>query len=123
MSLPCRCSPCGLFRSTAPVADQFRHLDFKRIRNSKARAVLGGGADGIDNDFRRMAENGRPPGADVINVFVAIHVPDARAFRALDEKRLAADVAKRADGRIHAAGIRFCAAVKRLEDFVTRQDN
>ena len=52
----------------------------------------------------RMAENGRPPGADVINQFVAVHVPHMRALGAIHEKRLAADGAKRADGRIDAAG-------------------
>ena len=52
----------------------------------------------------RMPENRRSPGADVIDVFVAIDVPDVRAFRALDEKRLAPDRAKGAHRGIHAAG-------------------
>ena len=52
----------------------------------------------------RMAENRWAPGADVIDVFVAIDVPHARAFGFVDEKRLAAHGAERAHGRIHAAG-------------------
>ena len=82
----------------------FAIVDFKRIGNAEAGAVVGGGLDG-GNDFRmRVAENRRPPGADVINVFVAVHVPDVRAFGLVDEKRLAADGAKRAHRRIDAAG-------------------
>ena len=47
--------------------DQFRHFDFKRIWNSEAGAVFGGGLDG-GNDFgMRVAENRRAPGADIIN--------------------------------------------------------
>ena len=81
-----------------------RHRDFERIRNAEAGAVFGGGLDG-GNDFRmRVAENGRSPGADVVDVFVAIHVPDARALGFVDEERLAADGAEGADGRVHAAG-------------------
>ena len=33
------------------------------------------------NNFRmRMAENRRSPGADIIDVFIAIDIPDVRAF-------------------------------------------
>jgi hypothetical protein len=84
-------------------ADELGHGDFARIRNAKAGAVLGRGFDGGNNFRMRVAKNGRAPGADVINIFVAVHVPHARAFGAVDEKRLAADGAESADGGIHAA--------------------
>ena len=85
-------------------ANQLRHRHFQRIGNAEARAVVGGGFDG-GNDFRmRVAENRRPPGADVINQFIAVHVPDVRAFGPVDKKRIAADGAERAHRRIHAAG-------------------
>jgi hypothetical protein len=51
-----------------------------------------------------VTENRRAPTADVIYVFIAIDVPNPRSFRALDEKRLAIDIPKRAHRRIHAAG-------------------
>ncbi len=84
--------------------DELRHRDFKRVRDAETRAVAGGGLDG-GNDFgMRMTQYGRPPGADVINQFVAVHVPDMRTFGPVDEERPAADGAERAHGRIDAAG-------------------
>ena len=59
-----------------------------------------------------MTENGRAPAADVIDVFVAIDIPDVRALGAFDKKRFAADAAKRAHRRIHAAGNALCARRK-----------
>ncbi len=80
-----------------PVANQFRQFHFKRIWNSKAQATRGGFAHCIHNDFWRMAENRRPPTADVIDVFISIDIPNPRTFRARDEERLAANIAKCAD--------------------------
>src|SRR5947209_20255302 len=51
-----------------------------------------------------MTENRRAPRPDVIYVLPAIDIPDFRPGRAIDEKRLTAYPAKRADGRIDAAG-------------------
>ena len=84
-------------------ADRSRHLDFERIRNAEADPARGRLVDGLDHHVRRMPENGRTPSADVVDVLLAIHVPDVGAFRALDEKWFAADTAKGAHGRIHAA--------------------
>ena len=43
------------------------------------------------------------PNSHVIDVFIAIDIPDLRPSAAVDKKRFAADVAKRAHRRIHAA--------------------
>ncbi len=51
-----------------------------------------------------MAEDQRPPGADVVDVLVAIGIEDVGAFAALDEGRSAADAAIGAHGRVYAAG-------------------
>ena len=59
-----------------PAANQLRHFHFIWIWNAKAHAALRGGTDGIDNNGRRVAENGRAPGADEIDVLVAVDVPD-----------------------------------------------
>ena len=77
--------------------------------------MVGGGLDG-GNDFgMRMAEDGRPPGEDVIYQLVAVHVPNVRAFGPVNEERLAADGAERAHGRVHAAGNVFqCLGEKRF---------
>ena len=79
--------------------------------------MIGGGFDS-GYDFRmRMAKDGRPPGADVINQLVAVHVPDVRAFGPVDEERLAADGAERAHGRVHAAGNVFQRLGEKLVGF------
>ena len=61
-------------------------------------------ADRLAHHLRRMPEDRRSPGADVIDELVAIDIPDVRPFRALDKERLAADAAKSAHGRIYPAG-------------------
>ncbi len=52
---------------------------------------------------KRVAVDQRAPGADVVDVGVAVDVGDLRARRVVDEDRLAADRAHRADGRVDAA--------------------
>ena len=64
-----------------------------------------------------MAENRRAPGADVINQFISVHVPDFATGGAIDKKRIAADRAKCAHRRIDAAGNIFNASVKSFLDF------
>jgi len=64
-----------------------------------------------------VAENRRAPGADVINQFIAIHVPDFGAARPVDEKRIAAHRAEGAHRRIDAAGNVFQRLGKKLVGF------
>ena len=59
-----------------------------------------------------MPENRRPQTAHVIDVFVSIDIPNPCAFPASNEKRVTADVAKRAHRRIYAAGDAFLCASK-----------
>src|ERR1700738_4056475 len=77
-----------------PIADEFRHLHFERIWSSKTQAARGRVPHRIDNYFRRVTENRRSSTADIVDVFISIDIVDARAFRALNEERLAADIAK-----------------------------
>src|SRR5204863_5479483 len=62
-----------------PAANQLGHLDLERIGDAEADAARGRGADGVDHDRGSMPENGRAPGADVIDVFVAVDIPDSGA--------------------------------------------
>src|SRR5262245_2968295 len=78
-----------------PIADQFRHLHFKRIRNSKTQSARRSIADGFDYNFRCVPEDGRPPTANVIDIFVSIDIPDSCSFPARDEKWFAVHIAKR----------------------------
>ena len=70
-----------LFNRRHPAADQFRHLHFEWIGNAEADAARRRFADRVDHDRRRMTENRRAPGADVIDVFVPIDVPDFCALQ------------------------------------------
>ena len=61
-----------------------------------------------------MAENRRAPTADVIDVFISVDIPNPRAFRASYEERVTANIAKRADRRIYAAGNALLCAREKL---------
>ncbi len=51
-----------------------------------------------------VAEDHRPPGAEVVEIAVAVGVPEISALGADEEWRRAADGAKGADGGIDSAG-------------------
>src|SRR4051794_22591015 len=87
-----------------PTADQFCHLHFERSWNAKANAASGGFSDCGDHYFRRVAKDRWAPCSNEVDVFSAIDVPDLRARGAVDKERFAIQPAKRADGRIDAAG-------------------
>ena len=73
-------------------------------------------ADRLDHDPRRMPENRRTPGADVVDVFVAIDIPDVRAFRAIDKKWFAPETAEGPHGGIDAAGNATCGPREELSE-------
>ena len=56
------------------------------------------------NDFRIIvAENHRPPGADIVREALVRHIPHIRALGALDKARSAADRAESSYGGVDAA--------------------
>ena len=60
--------------------------------------------DGFDHGRKGVAQNHRAPGAEVVDVAVAVGVVEIRALGALDEGRRAAHGAKGAHRRVDAAG-------------------
>ena len=84
-----------------------------RMASASVDLLLGGraeaGADGHRAFERRqncrmaVAQQQRPPGADVIDVLVAVRVEDVRSLAAGDEGRIPADAAERAHRRIHSS--------------------
>jgi hypothetical protein len=84
--------------------DEPRHRDLERVRDAETRAVVGGGLHGGDDLRMRVPEDGRPPGADVVNQLVAVHRGHPRALGGLHEERLSAHGAEGAHGRVHPAG-------------------
>src|ERR1039458_10019055 len=93
-----------LLHAGHPAANHLCQRDLERVRDAEARAGFRRRLDGLDNPGMRMAEDGRPPGADVVDILIAVHVPHPRAFRFVDEERLAADGAERPHRRVHTAG-------------------
>ena len=87
-----------------PFADQFGHFHLEWIWNSKTDTAGRCFANRIDNYARRMTQNRRAPRSDVIDVLVAIDVPNLCAFSALDKERLAIQSAKCAHGGIYTTG-------------------
>jgi len=87
-----------------PLANEARHFHFQRIWNAETDAVCRRFADGGEDDFRRVAEDGGAPGADVINEFIAVDIPNVGALGALDKERFAAHAAEGAHWGIDSAG-------------------
>src|SRR4051812_30833847 len=71
---------------------------------SEAGGAVGGPADGLDSVREGVAEDHGTPGAEEIEVAVAVFIVEPGAFGVSDEWRLAADGAKGAYGRVDSAG-------------------
>ena len=84
--------------------DALGHGHFPRVR----RAVGQPGPGRVDHRLAHLrmavAEDHRAPGADIVDVAVAVDIEQVRPVRALDEERLAAHRLERAHRRIDAAG-------------------
>ena len=105
------------FNARDGLAHELGHCDFERIRDAKAGPALCGVSDGFD-DFRMgVAENRWAPGADVINVVIAVDIEHVCAADSIGEKRCAADAAKSAHRRVNAAGNVFLRFGEKLFGF------
>ncbi len=95
------------------LAEQFGHVDLDVGRCAEREPEFGFLLHRADHVGVRMAEDRRTPGADVIDVFAAIDIPDSATFCAGDEARRAADGAEGAYGRVHASGNGLLGAVEK----------
>src|SRR5207248_740504 len=77
--------------------DQLRQLELELRRDAETRAVTHDAIERVENGRRRVAEDERTPGEDVVDVFVVIDVPDARAGSLRDNERLSANSTERPD--------------------------
>ena len=71
---------------------------------AEAGGVARGALDRFDHRRKGVAQNHGAPGAEVVDVAIAVGVVEIRALSALDEGRRAAHGAKGADRRVDAAG-------------------
>ena len=79
---------------------------------TKAQAAGYGFYDGVFDDSGIMTQDHRAPGADVIDVAVAVHVIHAGTIRPLDEAGSAAHAAESANRRVNATGNKTAGLVK-----------
>ena len=88
--------------------------EFGLGRRAERQAVGGGVLHRLHRAGMGVAEDGRAPRADVVDVFAAVGVPHARALGAAEEHRGAADALEGAHRRIHPAGDDFLRLFEKL---------
>ena len=84
-------------------------VDAPKLADARRRLL-----DRLHDRREGVAQDHRSPGAEVVDVAVAVRVPQVRAFGARDEWRIAADGAKGADRRVDAAGEELFGALLQL---------
>ena len=86
------------------VTHQLCHIHLCRRRRAEAQALADGFTHGLLHRFTAVAQNQRPPGANEVNVFLAVHVPDVAAKAPIQESGVGAHTAAGPHRRIHTAG-------------------
>ncbi len=84
--------------------DSFGQVGFGRGRSAKARRLARGPLDGLDHGRKGVAQDHRSPGAEVVDVAIAVRIGQVRALRAVDKRRSPTHRAKRPNRRVDAAG-------------------
>ena len=84
--------------------DEFGEVGFGGDGGSEAGAFGGGLLDGFDDRREGVAEDHGPPGAEEVEVAVAVRVAEVGALGVGEERGIAADGAKGAYGRVDSAG-------------------
>src|SRR5207244_1132050 len=85
------------------LRDQLAQPQLELRGDAEARSVAHHSIERVEYRRGRVAKHERAPREDVVDVFVAIDVPDARARASRHDERLATDSAKRAHRRADAA--------------------
>ena len=99
-----RADQAHLFDAGHEFGDFFGNHDFALGGRAKRQPAQGRFAHGFNHFGMGVADNRRPPRADVVNIARAVGIPHIGALGLLDETRHAADTAEGAHGRIDAAG-------------------
>src|SRR5580765_3265649 len=87
-----------------PADDLLGERDLVLTRRPEREAALRGIRDGLQDRRVGVAEDHRAPGADQVDVGLAVHVGEPGAARGGHEARGAADRAEGADGAVDPAG-------------------
>ena len=92
------------------LADQYAELNLQLGRHTERGPALHRLLERVKDDRRCVAKDQRTPGENEVDVFLAVHIPDARALAACGDHRLATDAMKCSHRRIHSAGKEFARA-------------
>ena len=94
--------------------DQLRHSRFIRIWNPKTGSPFRSRLDRLNNSRMGMPKDGWPPGTDVINVIVAIHIPNVGAFCTIHKEWFPPNGSESPDGRIDSSRNMFQRSCKKF---------
>ena len=86
------------------VRDHFRHVHFRRRRNSIAQPPVHGGMYCVQNGLRSVAQNGRAPCAYVVNKLAPVRIRDVGSFGGLNKEGVPVHIAEGPDGGVDSAG-------------------
>ncbi len=98
--------------------DHLGQLGFRFVRRAEAGPFRQSAFDGGDDLGVAVAQDQRPPGADVIEQPVPVDVDEERALSPVDEERLSPDGAERAGRAIHPAGDHALRPLERRSAFL-----
>ncbi len=101
------------FNRRHQLDDFFGDQDFGFGRRAKRQAVHRRRLHGGNHFGVGVANNGRAPGANVVNILGVVGIPQIRALAALEKNRRAAHAAKGAHRRVDAAGDGMAGAFKK----------
>jgi hypothetical protein len=100
--------------------DFFRHLDLGFGRRAERQAARGRILHRLHHVRMGVADDRRAPRTDVVDITLAVRIPEVRAFGAGDEARRAAHRTEGAHRRVDAARRGFLGAFKQLVVFGNR---
>src|SRR6185312_12112067 len=89
------------------IDNQLGQFYFAAGRRTETGAEFENGRQTFDDRLGPVSGEQRPPGADVVDVFVSIDIEDVRAFAARNEARRTAYASESAHRRIHTARSRL----------------
>ena len=96
------------------MLDESSKVGLCRSGSAKAGAATRGLADGLDDRRKGVAKDHRPPGAEHVEITIAVLVIEICTLGARNEGRIAADGAEGADGRIDPSGKKGFGALLQL---------
>ena len=91
-----------LHRRHRPL-DRLAQLDLERVRRAQGKTVRGCTHHRLDDRRMGVAEDGRPPGTDVVDIAPSVGVPDMRSAASFEHERPPADGAERPDRAVDPA--------------------